>query len=223
MSDPFYTGGQLLGGLSGAEIVMNTPSQRAAHDVNAYRNNVAPAGLAIADRRDRTPIAVLGQDGQELTLERRQQIMNAIREGADEEQLDELCTAEKLGESAQKHLPGTRFVQPRELASPDLSQFMCDGRYEQSEHAHAVLTAQSAEELPQLLTRALRMLSKVERSAHVTHVVVGPLLRSAVDRSRPAFAQWQVLQPADWASSQTVRLCCDPEVSYLFVDINICS
>ncbi len=93
----------------------------------AYRQNIAMPDVHIADRTVAFVPVILGEDGQELTPERRRQLMAEARvrpmfdvfgEPTGEQYTGAFNTViaqERLGESAERNRPPIRIVQPREL------------------------------------------------------------------------------------------------------------
>ncbi len=69
---------------------------------------------------------IVGEDGEELTIERRRELMAGKKPMCDEngelrsdenytEQFDDDIEQERLGKTAEENRPGMRIVQPREL------------------------------------------------------------------------------------------------------------
>lgn len=121
--DVFANGGQ-------SPIVHTVRADVLAADraIMAYRNNIAAPDIAIADRTVPYVPVVLGEDGQELTPERRAQLMREsgakpmfnergkLRPGLDYRQsFDRVIDTEELGRSAVNARPGYRVVRPREI------------------------------------------------------------------------------------------------------------
>ena len=222
MSDPFYSGGGLLGGfLETTEVRMSTHRQQAERDIAAYRNNIAVAGVAIADRTRQAPIDVVGQDGQAITLEMRHTLAEAMRRGASDEELDALQKPEPLGQAAQERLPGNRVVRPRALPEPYQGHFMVAGEYNAGPDVLTVHEADAPDAVSELVRTTVRYLARKVPQARVTHLLVGPRLRSAARAAVPYGAHILVHTPLGWHESQTVRVCVDPAMSRAYVDINV--
>lgn len=97
--------------------------------LSAYRNNIALPDVHVASRFDRSKPPELGEDGQEMTFERRQQLMAGkkpmLEQGEDGRvrvveqdfrgQFDQDIEREELGKSAIANRPDARIVRPREL------------------------------------------------------------------------------------------------------------
>lgn len=99
----------------------------------AYRNNIAPPEIAIADRTVEYVPTVVGEDGKEITPERRAQLMQESgaepmfnAEGKPNEGVnylgvfDRVIETERLGKSAEDARPGYRVVRPREVELENL-------------------------------------------------------------------------------------------------------
>jgi hypothetical protein len=222
MSDPFYSGGGLLGGfLDTTEVRMSTHRQQAERDIAAYRNNIAVAGVAIADRTRQDPIDVVGQDGQAITLEMRQKLAEAMRRGATDGELDALQKPEPLGKAAQARLPGNRVVQPKKMPEPYGGQFMEEGEYSPGRNALMVHEADDTDVVDSLVRMAVRYLARRVPHARVTHILAGAALLPIARAARPHGSQALVCSPPGWHNSQTVRVCADPALSEAYVDINV--
>jgi len=95
--------------------------------VSAYRQNVALPDVHIADRESEFEPVVVAEDGEELTPERRVQLMREAgvkpmfdEQGKPTDQtylgvFDDLIDQERMGKTAEENRPGYRVVQPREL------------------------------------------------------------------------------------------------------------
>lgn len=100
--------------------------------ISAYRNNIALPDVYIADRTSDYQAPTVGEDGQEMTLERRAQLMKeagaspmfdqqgnptgaAYVTDAEQSVFDQVIQSERLGQSAEANREEIRVVQPREL------------------------------------------------------------------------------------------------------------
>lgn len=129
MSDPFTNSGGSICGGGGIAATDTISAVRLAREnaISAYRNNIALPDVHVADREEEFVPLVVGEDGQELTLERRRQLMEEAQvapmfdsDGKSTGQLytgvfDDVVTPERLGKTAEANRHGYRFVQPREL------------------------------------------------------------------------------------------------------------
>lgn len=120
MTDPFAN--------VDTQIVTKFSMVRAQTDrvLAAYRENIALPEVSIADRTKPYEPVVVGEDGQPMTFERRQQLMKGkptmvdergrVRQDLNYRDLfaDEI-TPEPLGATGMKHKPPVRLVRPREL------------------------------------------------------------------------------------------------------------
>ena len=110
--------------------------------LSAYRNNIALPDVYIADRTRDFQAKVVGEDGEEMTVERRAALMreagvkpmfdengdptdqsyvsgdetSALRQSA----FDSVIESERLGKSAEDNREETRIIQPRELDISDI-------------------------------------------------------------------------------------------------------
>jgi hypothetical protein len=133
MKDPFFnSGGEVVTGPSSAVVhKVNISQMKAEQAVSAYKRNVAIPGVHIADRDIPFEAKEVGEDGQEMTFERRQELMKGKPPMIDEDgqmrdhdYRDEFeIETEELGETTQRELEaeGYRVVQARELeVSPEI-------------------------------------------------------------------------------------------------------
>lgn len=88
-----------------------------------YRAGIALPDLAIADRFAKYDPVIVGEDGKEMTLERRKELMKGkppcvvdgdIRKDVDYSQLVWDIPTERLGAAGARNRPGIRVVVPRE-------------------------------------------------------------------------------------------------------------
>jgi len=130
MSESFFDrrGGHLFGSIETQLVrrldMTEVSMQRA---VNAYRNGLALPDVHIADRDEKFVPRVVGEDGQELTVERRAQLMRdaGVKPMFDEEghetaehyvsAFESVIGQERFGESAERNRRGMRIVTAREL------------------------------------------------------------------------------------------------------------
>lgn len=129
MTDPFANSAGLapITG-QGIEQSINVRQMQRQRAIDAYRNNIALPDVHIADRNDRTPPRVVAEDGEELTPERRAQLMReagvrpmfsedgkATDQEYDGHEFDGVVETERLGKTAEENRGPVRVVQPREL------------------------------------------------------------------------------------------------------------
>lgn len=145
MGDPFANpGGELVGGLLGPtiehQIRMNQIKKAKA--IEAYRNNLALPDVHVAEHWEwAKPLEpkVVGDDGEELTLEKRRQIMADKRKAVENgdlvqgvdytEAFDEDIGQERLGEAAENNREGIRVVRPIDEDSPTPENKMAECLY----------------------------------------------------------------------------------------------
>jgi hypothetical protein len=129
MTDPFFNGGgDCFIGVPGLVVRMSQARIAADKAISAYRNNIARPDLHVADRFQPLDVKVLAEDGQELTLERRQKLMEGKPTMIDEngnirnvnyvELFEGEIESERLGKSAEDNRPGYRIARPKELVIP---------------------------------------------------------------------------------------------------------
>jgi len=138
MSDPFSnTGGSSFGNSEEVPLIHTVSPSREASEraISAYRHNIALPDVHVADRHQEYVPVVVGEDGQELTPERRRQLMEQAGvqpmfdehgkptgqtyvvmgdEGASSP-FDEHIEPERIGLSAERNRPNPRVVRPREF------------------------------------------------------------------------------------------------------------
>ncbi len=128
MPDPFFNGGGDIvhGAATKAVHSINVAQMKAEKAISAYRHNIALPDVHIADRNEEFVPKIVGEDGEELTIERRRELMAGKKPMCDEngelrsdenytEQFDDDIEQERLGKTAEENRPGMRIVQPREL------------------------------------------------------------------------------------------------------------
>jgi len=96
--------------------------ERRARDVRAYFDGLAMPGLVVVDHQHPDTPPVIGQDGQELTWERRQQLAAERRLSAQHIDLDldyrqvwEDVEEEGLGRTGNQLLPPLRIIRPKSV------------------------------------------------------------------------------------------------------------
>lgn len=127
MVDPFFNGGGEIvsGGSVGVVRRISMVQLQKEKAISAYRRNIALPDVHIADRDEEYVPKVVGEDGEELTIERRRQLMAGKKPMFDSkgeetqevytDKFDEDIEAEPLGKTAVENRPGIRVVRPREL------------------------------------------------------------------------------------------------------------
>ncbi len=113
----------------GLHFEISHQQQQVQRALAAYRNNIALPDVHVASRHDRSQPPVLGEDGEEMTFERRASLMAGKRPMLEQtpdgrvrivdqdfsQQFDEDIGQERLGKSAIENRPGMRVVRPKEL------------------------------------------------------------------------------------------------------------
>jgi len=117
MSDPFA---RMFDNLAGEHRKVSAVDMQRDRAISAYRQNIALPDVWIADRDAAYEAKVVGEDGNEMTLERRQELMRGTKPCIDEtgrlrkdvdyrtEEWD--IGTERLGDSAVKNRPGIRMA-----------------------------------------------------------------------------------------------------------------
>lgn len=139
MKDVFTnSGGDVVSqGIPGFVVRMSQHQLAADKAIGAYKRNIATPDVHIADRSKSFVPVVLGEDGEEMTFERRQQLMVGKQPMFDENgeplgysgdpldgaedyrgQFDGDIESERLGESAENNRGGYQAIQPKELELP---------------------------------------------------------------------------------------------------------
>jgi hypothetical protein len=130
MSDPFASIFGARGNHAGIihEIRIGQHQEARQRAIEAYRAGIALPDVHIADRTDTSQvIKVVGEDGQEMTMERRRELMEKSGkrpmfnpDGTPTGEVytnafDPLVEPERFGKSAEENRPPIRIVKPREL------------------------------------------------------------------------------------------------------------
>lgn len=130
MADPFSFLSK--GGSTPSGHVRHVTNQRREAVISAYRHNIALPELHIADRDKPFVPVIVGEDGQEMSPERRAEMMKNKTPMIDEnrrvrgidpeaelvdytEQFEGDIERERWGKSAEENRPGMRIVRPKQL------------------------------------------------------------------------------------------------------------
>lgn len=103
---------------------------RRENAINAYRHNIAMPDVHIAQLGDSSPVDTVGQDGQVLTFEMRQKLMEGKTPWVEDPECDrrelhseeEVADEKRLGEAEIARRPGLRRVTPVELTDELMAQ-----------------------------------------------------------------------------------------------------
>lgn len=130
MSDPFASIFGAKGNFAGVihEIRISAHQQARQQAIDAYKAGIALPDVHIADRtKPIGPLKVVGEDGQEMTVERRRQLMEAAGkrpmfnpDGTPTGEVytnafDKVVEPERFGKSAEENRHTMRVVKPVEL------------------------------------------------------------------------------------------------------------